>query len=212
MGGKIRSLRTLRLIDLIDTIFYLTPITVALAWLASSLYSLLTSGLWGRAVAFITPTGGLVRPHSLTVLAVASFLLFTHWSLNYLLPHVRAAAAFALTALGYLLYDLTWIIGDYFTCGSGNPLIQLSLVLADLLLLLFYNRFYRFLTFEPLFLLLFIVHTIAMTQLAFSGFYQTLHAGLDPHPGNWLWFAGKATGVWCVAGLYKKRWRGEIKT
>jgi len=213
VGRKIESLAQLRRIEIIEAIFNLLPVAVGLAWLISALYSILTDGLWGRAVAFITPSGWLIRPHSLTLLVVASFLLFAHWSLDYLLPHMRAPLAFTLTALGFLLYDFTWILGDFFTCGSGNPLIQASLVLAALLILLIYDRHFHlhFLTFEPLFLFLFVPHLLTVIHLSQSGFYALLHSGVDPHVGNWVWFIGKLTGVWCVSGLFQKRVSAKLR-
>jgi len=197
--------RKLLLMNLIDGLFIFIPLVVAIVWIISSIYSIITNGWFGRAVILILPNW-TIRIHSLTVLSITSFFLFTFWCLNYLLPHVRTPVACAITALGFLFYDFSWIVCDFLTTGSGNPIIQLCLVLAAILILLFHNKFYHYLSFQRwIFIVILSIHVVSMYLLSVSGFFQTLHAGLDPHPGNWLWFVGKFTGIWTWSGIYQKR-------
>ena len=209
MKGKSITYRRLFLQEILDGLFFVIPLVVAGLWTYSAVITIIHEGWFTRA-----PLIPLINVtfHSLTILSATSFFFFTFYCLNYLLPHVRAVLSCALTVFGLLVYDLSWIICDYLVTGSGRPTVQLCLVLATLLVLLLYNRAYRFLTFQPSFLILFGIHVMAMYLLSTSGFFQTLHAGFDPHPGNWLWFVGKFTGIWTWSGIYQKRvkeWDGD---
>jgi len=109
------------------------------------------------------------------------------------------------TVLGAVYYDFVWSIFDLLASGRGVPLGPFALSLGTCAILWFYDGKHRFLKLKPRFYLLQIMFLSSVTILALTGFYQTLHAGIDPHPGNWLWALSKFTGIWAWSGTYLKR-------
>jgi len=190
------------LMETVDFLFQLAPLMLVLLWLGNAVYTIVVVDVFARSpVWLIFKT---INIHAVSMLSLTTLYLYTFYNLNYLLPHVRVPVAMGFTILGLLYYDFVWIIFDYVTTGHGMPLMQFSLFLGVVAILYFYNR-YQFFNLKPSFYVWQVVFLLSMVILAFTGFYHTLHANIDPHPNNWIWALGKFTGVWMWSGMYLKR-------
>jgi len=202
MKRKLLTYNRLLLQDIIDGLFIVVPLVVGVLWVFAALLTLVREGLWTHSP--LVPIMWF-QPHTLTVLSMSSFFFFTFYCLNYLFPHVRAVLSYAFVVLGLTFYDFVFALFEFLVTQHNKPTVMACPFLAALFIIVLYNRRYRFLTVSPLFFVFLGVFVSAMTLLSFSGFFETLHAGIDPHPNNWLWFVGKFTGVWTWSGIYQKR-------
>lgn len=197
------------LMEWFDRLFQAGALAIPVLWAAQAVATILSNGFFSYVQLPLYPLP-LATPlmHSLTVLAVVSFYLYTFWTLNYLVTEVRVPVAVGYAALTFLFYDLVWILCEYLTTGQGVLWVQLVPVLGTCIPLTYYARKYSFVKIQKWFLVLASTFALLMVLLSLSGFYQQCHiyhSGGGPNPHGWMWFAGKLVGVWMWSGTYKQR-------
>ena len=189
--------------ETIDFLIQIAPLLLVFLWLGNAIYTVVAIDIFSRSSVWIIFK--TINIHAITMLSLTTFYLYTFYNLDYLLPHVRVPVAMGFAVLGLLYYDFIWIIFDYVTTGYGMPFIQFALFFGAFIILWFYDVKYRFFKLESHFYVWQVVLLLSMGLLALTGFYQTLHANIDPHPNNWIWALGKFTGIWAWSGTYMKR-------
>lgn len=181
-----------------DIFIQIIPIPFLLLWTANSIYKIVTVNPFVFTSVWLVFT--TVRIHALTMLVLIAFYFYTFFNLNYLLPCIRVPVTLAFTVLALHFYDFVGITCEWIVTRSGNPLIQLASFLGTSIIVILYNRKYRFFNLNNYFTLWVVIFSMLMILLSASDFFP-----LETRRHNWLWFAGKFTGVWLWSNIYMKR-------
>ena len=203
------SYRRFLLQETLDKLLEVVALAYPAVWLVLSVYNILFVNPFGRTPMTTFPLP-ITPPkiHSLTVLALSSFYLFTYYNLDYLLTPVRVVLSWGLTVLGVTFYDFSWSVCEVLSVGKGSFLTPLIPFLGTAIIVVYYGRKNQVFKVHRMFFVVSSSFVVSMVLLVLSGFYVQFHAFLageaaDPH--GWLWAAGKFLGVWMWSQTYYRR-------
>lgn len=192
---------------ILDIFFVYVPFIIGTIWLGQSVFSLLTTHLYGAVKLFCFPE----NIHTLTVIPTVLLYFFSFYSLNYMHDATRVVSSVGITLLGITFNGFVWSFFNQILYGEeGLALLNIAMFFTLVVMLYIINvridhPYRKIFRLNWYMLPLSVAYAISIYFFVNSGFYDVYHLqkGINPHGIEW--FFEQLLGIWVWVGILRRR-------